>query len=178
MQWGNQYVLVCIHCPECVNTAKVFYMTDGERPEWRNSGGTLSCSPSAQRHCGTLNHFCFMLLEQRVCRPFPGSSSAPSISKDHLQPLWMGSKVLQHHIRAQTAAFRIPLSPGAVGDWGGSSLVLSYQSTAEENPITGMDIIISLIPVSEVKTGSTGQQIQTMVPFSNNTDEGMTGTDE
>lgn len=90
----------------------------------------------------------------------------------------MGSKVLQHRIRAQTAAFRIPLSPGAVGKEGGSSLVLSYKSTAEESPITGMDIIISLISVSEVKTGSTGQQIQTMVPFSNNTDESMTGTDE
>lgn len=93
-------------------------MTDGERPEWRSSGGTLSCSPSAQRHCGTLNHFCFMLLEQWVCRLFPGSSSAPSTSKDHLQPLWMGLKVLRHHIRAQTAAFRIPLSPGAVGEGG------------------------------------------------------------
>lgn len=75
------------------------------------------------------------------------------------------------------SCFHIPLSPGAVGG-GGSSLVLSYQSTAEENPITGMDIIISLIPVVKLKTGSPGQQIQTMVPFSNSTDEGMTGTDK
>lgn len=64
-------------------------------------------------------------------------------------------------------------------DWGGCpSLALSYQSTAEENPITGMDIIVSLIPVVKVQTGSTGQRSQTVVPFSNNTDEGMTGTDE
>lgn len=82
-------------CPQWAeggNTSKwislMVHVTDGERPEWSNSGGNLSCRPAGQKHRGMLNHPCFTLLEQWVRRSeFPGLNLALLQSKDHIQPL-------------------------------------------------------------------------------------------
>lgn len=153
-----------MHRPKCVNIAQVFYMTDGERPEWRNSGGLY---PAVLLPKGTVA----LLIISALCCWSSGCADcfqAQAQLRQYQKTIFSHSEWAWRSCSIISGPKQLPFaSLYHQEQWGGeSSPVLSYQSTAEENPITGMDIIISLIPVVRLKTGSTGQQIQTMVPFS------------